>query len=137
MKLLLSHFNDFYSFTKKKYFLFVFMLFVSDQPQWNGQLNNSRLTKEGQKDLLMLSWGAQRGEREGGGLMMREFGSSSLKGLVRGAYALVNFPQMWSMKTEAMKSSDITKTGTGPLKIRKGGEKSARSLGDCLVGLTL
>lgn len=31
-------------------------------------------------------------------------------------YALVNFPQMWSMKTEAMKSSDITSTGTGPLK---------------------
>lgn len=31
-------------------------------------------------------------------------------------YALVNFPQMWSMKTEAMKRSDITSTGTGPLK---------------------
>lgn len=31
-------------------------------------------------------------------------------------YALVNLPQMWSMKTDAMKSNDITNTGTGPLK---------------------
>lgn len=31
-------------------------------------------------------------------------------------YALVNFPQMCSIKTEAMNKSDITKTGTGPLK---------------------
>lgn len=34
-------------------------------------------------------------------------------------YDLVYFPQMWSMNTEAMKSRDITKTGTGPLKPKK------------------
>jgi len=27
---------------------------------------------------------------------------------------LVYLPQMWSMKTEAMKRRDMTKTGTGP-----------------------
>jgi len=31
------------------------------------------------------------------------------------SYARVYFPQMCSMKTEAMKSSDMTSTGTGPL----------------------
>ena len=29
-------------------------------------------------------------------------------------YALLYFPQMWSMKTQAMKRRDITRTGTGP-----------------------
>lgn len=32
------------------------------------------------------------------------------------AYALVYFPQIWSMNTDAIKRRDITKTGTGPLK---------------------
>jgi hypothetical protein len=31
------------------------------------------------------------------------------------SYERVYFPQMCSMNTEAMKSSDITRTGTGPL----------------------
>lgn len=31
----------------------------------------------------------------------------------------VYFPQMCSMKTEAMNNNDITRTGTGPLKKRK------------------
>lgn len=31
-------------------------------------------------------------------------------------YDLVYFPQMWSMNTDAINSSDITSTGTGPLK---------------------
>ena len=29
-------------------------------------------------------------------------------------YALLYFPQMWSMNTQAMKSRDMTRTGTGP-----------------------
>ena len=29
-------------------------------------------------------------------------------------YALLYFPQMWSMKTQAMNNKDMTKTGTGP-----------------------
>lgn len=33
-------------------------------------------------------------------------------------YERVYFPQMWSMKTDAMNKRDITNTGTGPLKQR-------------------
>lgn len=66
--------------------------------------------------------GVELGEnsRRGEGLMRRGSTESSrcqsLFEQRNAAYALVNFPQMWSMKTEAMKSSDITNTGTGPLK---------------------
>lgn len=34
-------------------------------------------------------------------------------------YDLVYFPQMCNINTEAMNNSDITRTGTGPLKNRK------------------
>ena len=36
--------------------------------------------------------------------------------MVTGNQDLVHFPQMWSMKTEAMNTRLITNTGTGPLK---------------------